>query len=454
MSISPADLDVPTLGECAYDSPLSAILGLRRKTKHYVDESDRVLLDDTLGMVAERGVAELAQLPAFEPGGPRRRIFFDPTKTTVGIVTCGGLCPGLNDVIKHLVLEVWQHYGVRRILGLRFGYQGLVPRYGHQAMELNPETVSGIGEQGGTILGSSRGIQDPEEMVDFLQDRRINILFVIGGDGSLAGAQRIAEAAKRRHLDIAVVGVPKTIDNDIPYLDHSFGFQTAYSEAAHYLRVAHVEAKSAPGGVGVVQLMGRHSGFIACYAALANGEADVVLVPEVGFDMGGEHGVLDYVRQTVAKQGHAVVVLAEGAGQDHLQNDQTATDASGNKLLGDVGRWFRGRLVTDFAEHDMELNVRYINPSYAIRGVPANPHDSVYCLRLAHAAVHAAMAGRTEMVVGRWHGRFVHVPMSLAISERNQVDSAGDLWLAVLESTGQPQRFRDPSAVIDSSSIG
>ena len=435
-----ARLEIATLGPCRIESPLSRLLHDRGTTQHYVDESDRVLLDDTIAMVSARGVP-VAELPAFEPGGPRRKIFFDPSKTRVGIVTCGGLCPGLNDVIRALVLELWSHYGVRHIIGFRNGYQGFVARYGRPVLELTPERVSGINEYGGTVLGTSRGNQDPEEIVDCLEQLSVNVLFVIGGDGSMRGALRVAEVIAERGRRIAVVCVPKTIDNDVPYIERSFGFQTAFSRATEAIRAAHVEARAFPNGVGLVQLMGRHSGFIACYAALANNDADYVLIPEVPVALDGPDGFLEHLRRRVLDRGHAMVVVAEGAGQEYLTHEPAGRDASGNVLLRDFGLHLRERVREHFARGGAEVNIKYIDPSYSIRSVPANPYDSVYCIRLAHAAVHAAMAGRTAMVVGRWRGRFVHVPIALATSERNQVDPNGDLWLSVLEATGQPPAF-------------
>ena len=434
------DLSVKTLGTCRIPSPLGTLVQNRRSTLHYVDETDVVLFDDTRTMVAGRGVSA-EELPGFEPGGPRGRIFFDPSKTRVGIVTCGGLCPGLNDVIRAIVLELTNRYGVQRIYGFRNGYQGFVPKYGRAVVDLTPEVVSGINEYGGTILGTSRGQQDPYEIVDCLEQLSLNVLFVIGGDGSMRGALRIAEVIAERGRKIAVIGVPKTIDNDIPYIDQSFGFQTAFGKATETIRAAHVEARAVPNGVGLVQLMGRHSGFIACYAALANNDADYVLIPEVPFALDGDNGFLSHLRARVTRRGHAVVVVAEGAGQEYLQHEPQGSDASGNLKLHDFGVYLRQRIFEHFAETGTEVNLKYIDPSYAIRSVPANPYDSVYCIRLAHAAVHAAMAGRTEMVVGRWHGRFVHIPMALAISSRNQVDPEGDLWMTVLEATNQPPRF-------------
>lgn len=435
-----ADLAVATLGPCRIDSPLKPLIDARKTTEHYVDEFDRVLFHDTLGEVVATGLPP-TELPGFEPAGPRRSIFFDPAKLRVGIVTCGGLCPGINDVIRGLVMELTFHYGVQRILGFRNGYQGFIPRYGHDVLDLSPELVSRIAEDGGTILGTSRGSQDPDEIVDCLERLSIAVLFVIGGDGTLRGAMKIAERVRERGGRIAVVGIPKTIDNDIPYIDQSFGFQTAFAEATQSIRSAHVEAKASPHGVGLVKLMGRHSGFIACYAALAEPDANYVLIPEVPFALDGPGGFLAHLTRRVRDRDHAVIVVAEGAGQDLVPAEEAGVDASGNKKLHDIGLFLRRRITDHFATEGLELNLKYIDPSYAIRSVESNPFDSVYCIRLAQNAVHAALAGRTELVIGRWRGRYVHIPMALAVSRRNQVCPDGDLWLSVLETTGQPLTF-------------
>ena len=434
------ELTVTSLGSCRIDSPIRGMIESRSTSAHYVDEDDRVYFYDTKQLAEGSGLT-LDALPGFEPAGPRKQIFFDGSKMRVGIVTCGGLCPGINDVIRGIVMELTFHYGVTRIYGFRNGYQGFIPRYGHDVVDLSPAVVSDINEEGGTILGTSRGGQDSEEIVDCLERMNINALFVIGGDGTLRGAMQIAEVIATRNQKIAVVGIPKTIDNDIPYIDQSFGFQTAFAEATKSIRSAHVEAKASPNGVGLVRLMGRHSGFIACYAALAEPDANYVLIPEVPFALEGPNNFLDHLMDRVKRSGHAVVVAAEGAGQDLLAADQAAVDASGNRRLSDIGLFLKERIGRHFDAAGVEINLKYIDPSYQIRSVEANPYDSVYCLRLAQHAVHAAMAGRTQMVVGRWHGRYVHIPMALAVSHRNQVSPDGDLWLSVLEATGQPAAF-------------
>src|SRR5690606_19818371 len=366
-----------------------------------------ILIDDTISLLAARGDTPLDQVPSFEPGGPRRKIFFDPKKTKVGIVTCGGLCPGLNDVIRALVLELFEHYGVTDVTGFRNGYAGLVPGKAPDPITLTPAFVETITDRGGTILGSSRGAQSVPQIVDNLVHREIDILFVIGGDGSMRGAHAIAEEAPARKLDIAVVGVPKTIDNDIPLIGTSFGFQTAYAKAAESIKAARVEVEAAIGGVGVVKVMGRHAGFVACYAALANHDADFVLIPEVPFTLTGENGLLAQLHKRVRERGSAVIVLAEGAGQDLIPASRR-TDASGNRILGDFSGFLRAQIARDFRNRNEPLSLRYFDPGYIIRSVPADPADSVYCTRLAQAAGHAAMAGRTDMGVVRRRHRLRH----------------------------------------------
>ncbi|WP_246065236.1 ATP-dependent 6-phosphofructokinase [Aeromicrobium piscarium] len=435
--MSLADLQVRSLGEARYDSPLAEYVAHRATNAYYVAEDDRVLIDDTISLLASRGDVPLDEVPSYEPGGPRRKIFFDPATTKAGIVTCGGLCPGLNDVIRALVLELFEHYGVTDVTGFRNGYAGLAPGQAPDPIELTPSFVQSIAERGGTVLGSSRGSQEVGVMVDTLVDRGIDILFVIGGDGSMRGAHAIHEEIARRELSIAVVGVPKTIDNDIPLIGTSFGFQTAYAKAAESIKAARVESDAAVGGVAVVKVMGRHAGFVACYSALAYQDADFVLIPEVPFSLDGENGLLAQLAKRVSERGSAVIVLAEGAGQDLIPASRR-TDASGNQVLGDFSGLLRARIARDFKDRGMPLTLRHFDPGYLIRSVPADAADSVYCTRLAQVAVHAAMAGRTDIVVGRPRHRFAHVPIEEVTKRTQRVNPDGDLWLSVMESTGQP----------------
>ncbi len=330
---------------------------------------------------------------------------------------------------------------MRTIYGIPYGYEGFIPKYGHSLINLTPELVSDVNQNGGSILGSSRGPQPPKEMVDFLVENRINVLFVIGGDGTLRGAQAIVEEVSARSLKISVIGIPKTIDNDLEYMDKSFGFETAFAEAVRAVRCAHSEAQGYPNGVGLVKLMGRDSGFIAAFAALAENSVNYVLIPEVPFQLQGRHGLLSCLEDRLARRGHAVVVVAEGAGQHLMQDGPGGTDASGNKKFGDIGPFLKKSIESHFKMMEKEINIKYIDPSYVIRSVPAGSQDAIYCLRLAQNAAHAAMAGKTNMVVGRWHGHYVNLPMGVVTVRRRKVNPTGDLWLTVLEATGQPARF-------------
>lgn len=362
-------------------------------------------------------------------------------KTVAAVVTCGGLSPGLNDVIRSIVMELWHGYHVTEIHGIRYGYEGLISRHGHRPLKLRPETVSNIQSFGGTILGSSRGPQSINEMVNGLEQLGVDILFAIGGDGTLKAAEALALEIQRRGLRKSVIGIPKTIDNDIMYLDKSFGFETAFAEAVKAVSCAHVEAICANNGIGLVRLMGRESGFIACYATLASQQVNFCLIPEVHFELDGPNGFLEALRHRIALRKHAVIVVAEGAGQTLLSTDSAGTDASGNPRLGDIGSFLRGEISHFFQSRNMPITLKYIDPSYAIRSVPASPQDNVYCTILAQNAAHAGMAGKTNMLVGRWHDTFVHIPLALVTGGRRKIEPEGDVWRSVLEATGQPVRM-------------
>lgn len=418
------DFTIQRLGECTIPSPMS---GVRFVGKEHV------LYDSDLNAI-RRYLDAGDEPPRFEVAGPRKKIFFDPSKLACGIVTCGGLCPGLNDVIRSIVLSLHHHYGVRTVYGFPYGYEGLVPKFGHQPVMLNPQVVTQINEMGGTILGSSRGNQDVSMMVDTLERMGIGILFCIGGDGTQRGAHAISEEARKRGLKLSVIGIPKTIDNDISYVQVTFGFETAVSEAKKATYAAHAEAVGARNGIGLVKLMGRDSGFIAAFSVLVDNQVNFCLIPEISFTL---DGLLGSLKQRLDRRGHAVIVVAEGAGQD-LFEASGERDSSGNIKYGDIGIYLRDAIRDYFKRIGMEINLKYIDPSYMIRSQPANPHDSAFCLLMGHNAVHAGMAGRTDMIVGFWNHQFTHVPTQLAVSARKKIDPAGWIWSDVLASTGQP----------------
>ena len=435
------DLKVETLGEPKIPSPLrlGAIGG--DDEADYVAENRSIIFDtDKERLLA--AVRAGKDVPAFEMAGPRHRIFFDPARVKAAIVTCGGLCPGINNVVRTLVFELHYAYGVRSVLGIRYGYRGFIPKYGYEPLPLNPDDVKDIHEQGGSFLSSSRGEQDSGEVVDFLQRKGISLLFTIGGDGTLRGALAIQREIKKRGLPIAVIGIPKTIDNDIAFVERTFGLETAFSVAAESIRSAHTEAIGAPNGIGIVKVMGRMSGYIAANAALALNEVNFCLIPEVPFGLEGSFGLFALTEQRLRQRDHAVIIVAEGAGQEFVEDKTGRKDESGNIVLGDIGIFLKGSLKKYFKEHtDLYVNIKYIDPSYMVRSVAANAHDAIYCIQLAQNAVHAGMAGKTGMIIGQWNGQFTNVPIALATSRRKVLAPEDPLWLSVLEATGQPVKI-------------
>jgi 6-phosphofructokinase 1 len=432
------DLRIDNLGPATIPSPLGLSTEYGDDIVNYCADSESVLYELDRGKVVE-GVKKGVEVPAFEKAGPRNKIYFEPAKTRVAIVTCGGLCPGINNVIRSIVMELHYRYGVRTIYGMRYGYQGFIPKYGHEALLLTPQEVEDIHEKGGSILSSSRGPQDVREIVDCLERMNVCVLFTIGGDGTLRGAEEIYQEISRRGLKIAVIGIPKTVDNDIAFVKKTFGLETAFSVAAEAIRGAHTEARGAPYGVGIVKVMGRMSGFIAANAALALNEVNYVLIPEVPFDLEGEKGLFKSLEKRLRSRQHAVIIVAEGAGQRYVEVGGDRKDDSGNPVLGDIGIFLKTEIKKYFKEHtDLYINVKYIDPSYMVRSLAANAHDSIYCMQLAQNAVHAGMAGKTGMLVGYWNDQITHVPIKLATSRRKCLSPEDTLWLNVLEATGQP----------------
>ncbi len=377
----------------------------------------------------------------FEQSGPQEKIYFNPSEVVAGIVTCGGLCPGINDVIRAIFMELHYRYKVPKVLGFRYGYAGLVEKNQIEPISLHSDIVVNIHKEGGSILSSSRGNQDPKEMVDYLVKLGVKILFCIGGDGTLRGANAIYEEVKKRNLKISIIGIPKTIDNDINFIHKTFGFSTAFAKAVDALDTAYTEAKGAPNGIGLVKLMGRHSGFIAANAALASKLVNFVLIPEQDFDLEGEGAFLERLKERILTRKSAVVLVAEGAGQKFVANNEK--DLSGNQKLGDIGVFLKNVINDFFKKENIPINLKYIDPSYTIRSVPANAEDSVFCGFLGQNAVHSGMAGKTGMVVGTWNNVFTNIPITLAISERKVLKPGKSyLWRAVLASTGQPNSLK------------
>jgi len=432
--IAPQDLLVSGLGDPVHPSPLSFESASRQGGRHFVSEAERVRLDITEG----HGTREGEPL-TLEEAGPREKLFFDPAATTAAIVTCGGLSPGLNNVIRSVFYELSENYGVPKVLGIRNGYRGLNPEVGQRPILLNRDFVEPIDKLGGTVLGSSRGPQDPRVMADFIEAQAIDILFCLGGDGTQRGAHDLHQELKRRDAKVAIVGIPKTIDNDISFVQQSFGFATALDKAHEVIRAAHVEARDAVNGIGLVKLMGRHAGFIAAGASVVSQEVNFTLVPEIPFPLEGEGGFLESLEERVRRRGHAVVVVAEGAGQHLFEGGKGERDASGNLQHEDIGVFLRDRINNHFAEKEFEMTLKYLDPSYFIRSVSANGFDRFVCDQMARHAVHAGMAGKTGVMIGMEHGHYINVPIPAVVSRTKSLDVGGDLWRGVLQVTRQPR---------------
>jgi 6-phosphofructokinase 1 len=435
--LTPDQFVVSTLGPCTVPSPLGLSTHVGDGLAHFVPDETRVLYK-IAGETAEDFSLDLFM----ERAGPRERIYFDPVTTRAAVVTCGGLSPGVNNVIRSLVMELCFAYGVRDIVGFRYGFRGMNPAHGLEPMKLNYDFVRTIQNEGGSVLGVSRGAEDASVLVDTLVAMGIRILFCIGGDGTLRGAHAVAAEIARRGEQIAVVCIPKTIDNDIPFVYKTFGFDTAVEVVRQAIDGAHVEATGALNGVGLVRVMGRDSGFIAAYGCLASVQVNFCLVPEVPFDLYGEGGLLDVLVKRLERHGHAVIVVAEGAGQQFFPDRAREYDPSGNVVPHDIGIFLREEITRHLKDRGLNFAMKYIDPSYMIRSVEANASDAIFCDNLARNAVHAGMAGKTDTVIGLWHGVYTHVPIPLTVRGRRHIHPESYLWRSVVAATGQPMQMR------------
>ncbi|MCK9286043.1 MAG: ATP-dependent 6-phosphofructokinase [Sphaerochaetaceae bacterium] len=436
------DFTIAHLGDPKISSPIKMSIDADDGLADYVDDHQRIYYG--IDAIINDDGEEVPQYhDTVEVAGPREKIYFNPAHVHAAIATCGGICPGLNNVIRAVVRCFWYRYNVRRISGIRFGYRGLLRESPYPLIALDPDVVDEIQEKGGTILGSSRGGGDKvEEIVDSLERLNVNVLITIGGDGTLRGAWEIGEEIRKRNLKIAVIGVPKTIDNDLSFIQVSFGFDTAVTMAVPSVRGAHNEAKGSINGIGLVKVMGRESGFIAAHTALAQSDVNFCLIPENPFDLDGPNGLLSHLKKRILDRGHAIILVAEGAGQ-HLIHNTGEKDPSGNKKFNDIGVFLKDEISKFFKKEGIEVNMKYIDPSYIIRSAAANSNDSIYCSRLGAHAVHAAMSGKTQALISLVNNRFVHIPIKVAVAERNHVDVEGILWRDVLENTRQPASMKN-----------
>ena len=433
LHITQQNFEPPQLPGRKYSNPIGCV---KDEGSQWCTDADRyIMYDPTVHSVDLAGQhAQSVSSFRMRVAAPGETLHFNPKEVTVGVVTCGGLCPGLNDVIRGITYMCRRTYGAKRVWGFRYGFWGLSAAGRDTVVELDSDRVTNIHRRGGTFLGSSRGPQKPSEMVDTLVELGINILFTIGGDGTQRGAETIGAEARRRGLDIAVVGIPKTIDNDLSFSHRTFGFVTAVEHATTAIVAAHAEASSHPYGVGIVKVMGRHSGFIAAQATIASQQANLCLVPENPISKETFFKLLD-ARFSFADS--VVICVAEGFGQDWIGASDTGRDASGNKKLVDIGTFMRDLVTAWMKKHPQAKvgTVKLIDPSYMIRAVPANTSDAAFCVNLATLAVHEGMRGTTDSIIANWYNNFIVVPIRLATSLRKVVCLQGELWRQVREVT-------------------
>lgn len=378
----------------------------------------------------------------FIKGGPRSQIYFSPKKVVAAIVTCGGLCPGLNVVIREITYTLWQNYGVSKIYGIQYGYRGF---YTYNWIELTPQTTKHIHKLGGTILGSSRGGFDIKKIMARIKSKGVNQIYIIGGDGTLRGASAIHDYVKQKKLEISVISLPKTIDNDIPIIDRSFGYQTSVEEALKAINSAETEAMSAEYGIGLVKLMGRAAGHIALEACLSQRSVNVLLIPEIKFELYGPKGFLEYVYRRLLNKHHCVIVVAEGASEAVLDADfpDLGVDPSGNKILPDIGTFIKSKIVKYCADKGLESTLKYIDPTYMIRTTASNAFDTQICAQLAYNSVHGAMSGFSGFCTGLVHNRCCYIPIDMLKQGNRRIKPKSRKWQRLLAATGQPSFLND-----------
>eukprot|EP01062_Namystynia_karyoxenos_P014156 TRINITY_DN150_c0_g3_i1.p1 TRINITY_DN150_c0_g3~~TRINITY_DN150_c0_g3_i1.p1 ORF type:complete len:608 (+),score=175.83 TRINITY_DN150_c0_g3_i1:110-1825(+) len=383
----------------------------------------------------------------FVRAGATRKIWWDPKSVRAGIVTCGGLCPGLNSIVREVTRCLRHCYGVDSVTGFRSGYNGMRKPDEYPPIRLTTETCRDIHQKGGSLIEAGRGGFNPDALCDTLHSHGINLLFVVGGDGTQWAADVLVQAAQERNLPVSVVGIPKSIDNDVCFFDRTFGFETAVQAGCVVIRHGHVEASSCHNGVAVVKLMGRDAGFVARNAALASTLADAVLIPEVDWKL---QDLLDHVVATLRRKHHMVIVVAEGAGQEHVATGKL--DSTGHTVYGDIGKFLVDK-INSHLKGSIGGRCFYIDPSYIIRSGPAEPNDHMYCARMAYESVHAAMRGYTGVCVGSVNGFMVMVPMKYIAGARRMVKPTSSIWQACVQSAKMPATLAGLSGKVDPQSL-
>ena len=368
-------------------------------------------------------------------GGPRFHIALDNLRVKACIMTCGGLCPGLNVVIRELVMALRYNYGVAEIYGIKWGFLGFTQK--ECWIKLEPEDVKHIHLLGGTVLGTSRRGFDGEEISKQLIKNNVNMVFFIGGDGTHRGIKELSKILKEKKKKIILVGIPKSIDNDMPIIDKSFGLESVVQESVRTIRAANVEANCNLNGIGLVKLFGRSSGFVAMLSTLAARDVNICLIPEIPFNLYGENGLLDFIFQRMQVKEHCVIVVSDGA-RFSVKDYKT----SNGRPVEDIGLVIKKEIIEKSEELGIEVNLKYMDPTYVVRAVPANEYDCNLCAKLAESAVHCAFAGFTNFSVGMINNKPCMIPLEkMCGKSERKVEFNSDDYLMLLASTGQPSFY-------------
>jgi ATP-dependent phosphofructokinase / diphosphate-dependent phosphofructokinase len=326
----------------------------------------------------------------------------------IGVLTGGGDCPGLNAVIRAVVRKGVAEYGYD-FVGFRDGWRGPLER---ETVPLGIQQVRGILPRGGTILGTSRTnpfkIEGGVERIEAtLRDLGLDALIAIGGEDTLGVAKRLYDNG------VNVVGVPKTIDNDLAATDYTFGFDTAVNIAMEAIDRLHTTAESHHRAM-IVEVMGRHAGWIALHAGMAGG-ANVILLPEQPFDVGA---VCDYVEHRFKTHYSPIIVVAEGAtpkeGTMTLQTGEV--DAFGHVRLGGIGQ-----LLAEEVEKRTGKESRAVVLGHVQRGGTPTAFDRVLATRFGLAAIDTVHAEAYGQMVALRSTEIVRVPLAEATAELKTV---------------------------------
>lgn len=444
----------------------------------------------------------------FPEAGPRENLVYPmesrdgaTDSLQVGVLVSGGIAPGINAVIKGIVDRhtLYSNHAKENddtsydleIIGYRDGFSGLLSG---SHIKLNRKKVRDFANKGGSLLGTSRyhpllDLDDPGKRDSAVRDiisnlKDIDILYVIGGDGSMRAAHMIWTRAQRMHAEgeaskLSVVAIPKTMDNDILWVWQSFGFMSAVEKAKQFVLQLHTEASSNP-RLGIMQLFGSDSGFVVTHAALASGVCDYVLIPEADFSM---EVLCEFIKKKLksrykrgqdGKSPFGMILMAETAiprdginspGCKYIDDPDVGLEkeekiaiekfiADGRRVQGQTQDALRRggiKIISRVVQKEIrqmkpgqyweKFRVFTNEPRHLIRAIDPSVQDVIFGQRMGTLAVDNAMAGYTDFMISQWLTEYVLVPLKLVVLGRKRVPQKGIFWKSVLANTGQPHEM-------------